>query len=1155
VRCSRCGHESSAGAKFCGECGAALAPAAAATVGEERKIVSILFCDLVGFTRASEQADPEDVRARIGPYHQTVRRELERHGGTVEKFIGDAVMAVFGAPVAHEDDPERAVRAGLRILEAIGELNERDPELNLQVRIGINTGEAVVLLQARPHEGEALVAGDVVNTAARIQSGAPVNAVAVAEETFRQTERMFAYQALAPIDAKGKAEPIRVYRAVEPRARIGSDRVETATTPFVGREVEKTLLQGLFDRCVRDSTVEVVTLVGEPGVGKSRLCAELSRYIDEREELVRWRQGRCPPYGEGITFWALGELVKSHTGIFESDSPEIAASKLEEMLPDVEERDWLKARLLPLIGLGSGESASREESFHAWRRFLEAIAGDGPAVVVVEDLHWADPALLDFLSYFAEWAEGVPLLLLCTARPELFENRESWGVGTRNAHTINLTRLSEQETGELVQGLLEQTVAAEEVRETILERAGGNPLYAEELVRLVVDRGLGESGDALAFPESVQALIAARLDTLSADRKSLLQDAAVLGKVFWVGALAAMGEVAHAEVEVAVHELSRKELVRPARQSSIEGESELSFWHVLVRDVAYGPIPRATRARKHRAAAAWLESKAGERMGDLADVLAYHHEQALELARAAGDEETAAEALLDARRMFELAGDRAVPLDLSKADHFYRAALALYDEDDPAQAELLVKAAQAISGQSVVQAEEDAGRAAELFRSIGDELGEARALLDLSRYATYRGASADERVLLDEARRLVERHPPGPVRVRYLARKAANEMMGGRASDCVASSDAAIAMANEFGLEQEAARILQYRGIARTELGDLGGLDDLRESIERLRSAPALSTAIGLLNLADVTWLTVGAEEGLELHQQQQRFCVSHGVTGSYWWSKSESTWMLFDLGRWDELLATVEEVKAAGPEAVGLQALELGLPYQALVLARRGELEAAREVAETVLPTARASRDLQLSVPALAAAALVRFDRGDLDGALALMQELSDVLGDASDRYRCLFLAELTRVCALAERVDLAQELGGEPTVDVGRAGAARTTAAATLTETEGRHADALPLYEDAARRWREVAGLPGVAAALLGSARCLIALDRSGVDAPLAEARDLYAAMGDEAGVAETEELRAASCGDGRPAIRRGGSPGVRTRRDDPPRPTPAG
>jgi class 3 adenylate cyclase/tetratricopeptide (TPR) repeat protein len=1121
VRCSTCGHENAAAAKFCGECGAALAVGIDATAGEERKIVSVLFCDLVGFTSASERADPEDVRARIGPYYQTVRGELERYGGTVEKFIGDAVMAVFGAPVAHEDDPERAVRAGLRILEAIGELNERDPELNLQVRIGINTGETVVLLQARPQEGEAIVAGDVVNTAARIQASGPVNAVAVSDETFRQTERMFTYEALAPIEAKGKAEPVRVYRAVEPRARIGSDRVETTTTPFVGREVEKTLLQGLFDRCARDSTVECVTLVGEPGVGKSRLCAELSRYIDAREELVRWRQGRCPPYGEGITFWALGELVKSHTGIFESDSPEVAAAKLEEMLPDVEEREWLKARLLTLIGVGTGEGASREESFHAWRRFLEAIAADGPAVIVVEDLHWADPALLDFLSYFAEWAAGVPLLLLCTARPELFENRESWAAGTRNAHTINLTRLSEQETSELVQGLLEQTVA-EEVRETILERAGGNPLYAEEFVRLVADRGVADSSDALAFPESLHALIAARLDTLSADRKSLLQDAAVLGKVFWSGALAAMGEVAERDVELAVHELSRKELVRPARQSSIEGESESSFWHVLVRDVAYGQIPRAMRARKHRAAAAWLETKAGERMGDLADVLAYHHEQALELARAAGDEETAAKALLDARRMFELAGDRAVPLDISKGDHFYRAALALYDADDPAQAELLLKAAKAITGQSVVQAEQDARRAAELSRSIGDELGEATALLDLSRYASYGGAAAEAQDLMDEAWQLIERQPAGPVRARYLVRTAGNDMMAGRAAECVASSDAAIAMASEFGLEKEAASVLQYRGIARTELGDLGGLDDLRESIEQLSDGPALSTAIGLLNLADVTWLAVGAEEGLELHLQQQSFCLSRGVTGSYWWSRAESTWMFFDLGRWDELLATVEEVKAAGPETAGLQALELALPYQALVLARRGERDAAREVVESVLPTARTSRDLQLAVPALATAALVSFDRGDFDDALGLVQELLGVLDDASDRYRCLFLAELTRMCVLAGKVDLAEELGGKPTTDVGRAGAARTTAAATLAEGERRYVDALTLYEDAARRWREVGGLPEVAAALLGSARCLISLDRSGAEAPLAEARELFASMGDTVGLAETEELR---------------------------------
>ena len=653
--------------------------------------MSVLFCDLVGFTAASESADPEDVRARIRPYHASLRHELERYGGTVEKFIGDAVMAVFGAPIAHEDDPERAVRAGLRILEAIAELNEAEPGLKLQVRVGVDTGQVVVALDARPEQGEGIVAGDVVNTAARIQAAAPVNSVAVSRETFLQTERVFVYESLAPVEAKGKSEPVRLYRAVEARARFGSDLIRTQETLFVGREVEKTLLQGLFDRCVRDSGFELVTLVGEPGVGKSRLCAELFRYTDERGELIRWRQGRCLPYGEGITFWALGEIVKSHAGVFETDSAEVAAAKLEQVLPDVEERAWLKARLLPLLGIDSGQSASREESFSAWRRFVEGVAADGPAVIVVEDLHWADAPLLDFLSYFAEWVEGVPLLLLCTARPELFEKHSNWGAGTRNAHTINLSPLSESETSELVQGLLEQTVS-EQVRGAILEKAGGNPLYAEEFVRLVADRGLGDTVEGLAFPDSVQALIAARLDTLSPERKGLLQDAAVVGKVFWSGVLAALGEKDEREVELALHELARKELVRPARRSSMEGENEHAFWHVLVRDVAYGQIPRAARARKHRAAAAWLEAKADERVEDLADVLAYHYQEALRLARATGDVEVANDLLPDTRRMLVLAGDRAVSLDQVRANDFYRRALELYEPDDPMQAPVLLKA-------------------------------------------------------------------------------------------------------------------------------------------------------------------------------------------------------------------------------------------------------------------------------------------------------------------------------------------------------------------------------------------------------------------------------------------------------------------------------
>jgi class 3 adenylate cyclase/tetratricopeptide (TPR) repeat protein len=1118
VLCLRCGHVNPEGAKYCSECAAPLTAAGGVLGGEERKVVSVLFCDLVGFTEASDRADPEDVRARIRPYHRSLRYELERYGGTVEKFIGDAVMAVFGAPAAHEDDPERAVRAGLRILEAIDELNERDPDLKLQVRIGIDTGQAVVSLDARPEQGEAIVAGDVVNTASRIQAGAPLNGVAVSEETYRHTERIFTYEPLDPIEVKGKSVPVRLYRALEARARFGADLLSTTNTLFVGREVEKTLLQGLFNRSARDSTVEVVTLVGEPGVGKSRLCAELFRYIDERDELIRWRQGRCLPYGEGITFWALGELVKSHAGIFESDAPDIASAKLERVLPDVEERDWLKARLLPLLGVDSGENATREESFSAWRRFLEAIAAEGPAVVVVEDLHWADAALLDFLSYFAEWAEGVPLLFLCTARPELFEKHASWGAGTRNAHTINLPPLTEQETGELVQALLDRTVS-EQVRETILERAGGNPLYAEEFVRLFADRGLGESGDALLFPESVQALIAARLDTLSPERKALLQDAAVVGKVFWSSALAAMGELDEREVESALHELSRKELVRPARRSSMEGESESSFWHVLVRDVAYGQIPRATRARKHRAAAAWLETKAGGRVGDLADVLAHHQLEALELARAAGDRAIADEALPAARRMLELAGDRAASLDLPKADSYYRRALALYDREDPAQAPLLIKAGTAVVPLSVVQAEEDGRRAAELYRSVGDELGEAEALLDVSRYLSYQGNAAERAVLMEEARQLLEGHPPGPVLVGYLSRKAGDEMMSGKAADCVATSAAAIAMATELGLEEQARRALQYRGVARTELGDLGGLDDLRQSIER--GGTALSIAIGYLNLADVTWAVVGAEEGLKLHEQLQVFCQSRGVRGSYWWSRSESTWMLFDLGRWDELLGVVECVVGSEAERGGLQTLELSLPYRALVLARRGEHEAAREDVERLLPSVRASEDLQLCVPALSAASLVAFESGDVDGAVGFVRELTDVARNGSDRYRSLFVAELARLCVLAGQHELAAELVTGMSVDVGRIGAARTAAAAVVTEADEKAVDALGLYEDAARRWRDVDGLPGAAAALVGQARCLIALGRTGADLPLTEARMLFESMGDRAGLAQTEEL----------------------------------
>ena len=649
--------------------------------------MTVLFCDLVGFTAASEAADPEDVRARVRPYHARLRQELEGYGGTVEKFIGDAVMAVFGAPVAHEDDAERAVRAGLRILEAIEELNAEDPALSLQVRIGINTGEAVVALGARPEEGEGIVTGDVVNTASRLQGAAPVNGIAVSEQTYRATERVFDYEELEPVRAKGKAEPLTLFRPLAPRARFGADVTRTHAAPLVGRELEKPLLFGIFERSAQQRSSQLVTIVGEPGVGKSRLVAELFASLYDRPGLTRWRQGRCLPYGEGVAFWALGEIVKAECGILESDSPEEAEAKLEHAFPQEDpDRPWLKARLAPLVG-APAEPASQEESFTAWRRTLEAWAEARETILVFEDLHWADEALLSFLEHLADWAEGVPLLVLCTARPELYEQHPTFGANARNSQRINLAPLTDEETARLIASLLERAVLPAETQQALLERAGGNPLYAEEFVRLLADRG-GLVGEG-EIPDSVQALIAARLDTLSPDRKSLLQDAAVIGKVFWAGALAEMGGREPREVEQALHELARKELVRPARTSSMEGEQEYSFWHLLVRDVCYQQIPRAARAARHRAAAAWIERKAGERAEDLADVLAHHYLQALELARAAGQTDDAEDLAANAIRYLALAGERALGLDTARAEARLAQALDLCPPEDHQRPELL----------------------------------------------------------------------------------------------------------------------------------------------------------------------------------------------------------------------------------------------------------------------------------------------------------------------------------------------------------------------------------------------------------------------------------------------------------------------------------
>ncbi len=734
------------------------------TVRRERKVVTVLFADLVGFTSRAEQMDPEDVEAELSRYHTQVRGALERLGGTVEKFIGDAVMAVFGAPLAHEDDPERAVRAAL----AVRDWARAEEELD--VRIGVNTGEALVKLGSSPEAGEGMVAGDVVNTAARLQAAAPANAILVGEQTYWATRQAIDYQEAGPVQAKGKEKPVPVWLATEARAHAALERLHGAS--LVGRGGELALLSGALDRARQERSAQLVTLVGVPGIGKSRLVYELSRMVDADAEPVTWRQGRCPPYGDGVTFWALGEIVKAQAGILESDPPEEAERKLDAAVGD----RWVKSHLRPLVGLEASEPGGadlRAEAFAAWRQFFETLAEQRPLVFVVDDLHWADENLLDFVDHLVDWASSVPILVVCTARPELLERRPAWGGGKLNALTISVSPLSDDETDRLLSELLEHASMPAATRAELLGRAGGNPLYAEQYARI-----LRERGELRELPETVQAIVAARLDLLEPEQKALLQDAAVLGKTFWTGGLAAVSGLDRRTIEELLHGLERRDFVRRERRSTVVEETQYAFLHLLVRDVAYAQLPRAERAGRHRRAAKWIASLG--RPDQHSEMLAHHYLQALELSEAAGlDTSALAE---PARLALRGAGDRAAALyAVEAAERFYDAALRLWPEDDPERADLLYRRAIPV-GHHVAGGNPDRlteARDALLAARDTDRAAEVEILLSEALRLQGRRELADEHGA--QAMALLGDGPPTRSRAWVLARLAIARLLAGRA--------------------------------------------------------------------------------------------------------------------------------------------------------------------------------------------------------------------------------------------------------------------------------------------------------------------------------------------------------------------------------------
>jgi class 3 adenylate cyclase/tetratricopeptide (TPR) repeat protein len=1121
--CSACGSENRDGAKFCNECAAPLVSATPTHELEERKVVSVLFCDLVGFTAASDRQDPEDVRARIRPYHARLREEIERYGGTVEKFVGDAVMAVFGAPAAHEDDAERAVRAGLRILEAIDDLNMGDPDLDLKVRVGIDTGEAVVAVAARPEQGEGIVTGDVVNTASRIQAVAPVNGVAVADSTYRATSRIFEFEPLTAASVKGKTDPVRLWRAKAARSRFGSDITRLFTAPLVGRELEKALLVGTFERAVQQRSVQLVTIVGEPGVGKSRMIAELSGYTDAKPGIFRWRQGRCLPYGEGITFWALGEIVKAEAGILESDSAEVAEAKLDAVVsPEDSEYEWLLGRLAPLVGAEADSGFEREELFAAWRRFLEGLAASRPSVIVFEDLHWADEALLVFLEYLAEWSQGVPLLILCAARPELYERRSGWGAGQRNAHTINLSPLSDQETAELVSHLTSRADLGPELEQAIVERAEGNPLYAEELVRLLADRALGpgeQTPTEVALPESVQALIAARLDTLSPDRKSLLQDAAVVGKVFWASAVAEIGGRDSSEVEVSLHELGRKELVRPARSSSMEGEREYAFWHLLVRDVAYAQIPRPERARRHRSAALWIERKAGARVEDMAEVLAHHYMQALELAKAAGDADQIEQLAAPARRFFTLAGERALGLDTVQAEARLAQALRLTPENDPERPDVLARWAEAVfQAGRPLEAADALDQALPSLRASGDAEATAQALQLRSR-AAFRIGEGRHVEFAAEAVELLEKAPPGPAIVAAYTQLANARFLSGTYADAIEASDRARTFAESLG-EPGPARALGYRGFARANLGDPRGLDEMERALAQLVERGAgRDVAILQNNLALARYPFQGPARSLAAFDEGITFCKQRGLGEGAALLEANVPLLLAELGRPEEAIERASRLATLYDSIGDGHALS---EVRAVNLASRlacGEPMAAAE-REWLIEAGRASGAIDIVVLTLATAAAGSASV-EPTRARDLLDELEQVPGARGTPYYARQVPAMVRTALRADDTALAARLADRVEPRYPLEEHALCAARAQLAEAAGDRSTATTLYADAARRWKEFGNVPERAHALLGQGRCLNALGRPEGEEPLGEARDLFASMGYLPVLAETEAL----------------------------------
>ena len=1125
VTCPNCGAANAADDKFCGNCGTALAslgaaagavPAAsllAATASvsaiapvAERRLVSVLFADLVGFTTLAEGRDLEETRDLLTRYFAVARDVIERAGGTVEKFIGDAVMAVWGAPVARENDAELAVRAALELVAAVKTLGP-----SIQARAGVLTGEAAVTLGVT---GEGMVAGDLVNTASRLQSAAAPGTVLVGEATERAANQAIAFEPAGEQTLKGKTSPVPAFRALRVVAEEGgrnrSDRLEA---PFVGRDDEFRLLKDLFTATARDKRPRLVSVMGPAGIGKSRLAWEFLKYLDGLVETTYWHTGRSPSYGEGITFWALGDMIRRRAELLESDDDATTRQKVAataaQWVPDEGERRWVEGALLALLGLGEPPPGGRDELFAAWRTFFERIAEHGTTVLTFEDLQWADGGVLDFIDHLLEWTKALPIFVITLARPELLERRPDWGAGRRNFVSQTLDPLTETAMRELLAGLVPGL--PEPVARSIVTRADGIPLYAVETVRMLVADGrlkeeggayrpVGELG-ALAIPETLSALIAARLDGVGAIERAILQDAAVLGQSFTLAGLAAISAHEPAEMQPILQGLVRREILNLNADPRSPERGQYAFVQALIREVAYNQLAKPDRKARHLAAARWFES-----LGDdaLAGALAGHYAAAYRNAPAGLEADALAG---QARLALRGAAERATALGShEQALGFIRQALEI--TEDPAEQALLRerggRAATNAADFDAAQAYLEDAIAA--YREQGDQLGIARATTALSTalHGKNQPVAAVRPLEMAVAETADLENEPDVIRLIAELSRAYGNAQDSRAIEV---ADRALALAEPLELMPVIAEALINRALALVYAGHQ------QEPMALLRGVLPMAEAHGFVDSQLRALNNLGASlfnEDIRAGHETNRAGVdlarrlgNRGWLLNFLGGLASSS--LF-LGEWDEAERVLAEVQ--GSTLPDIFAIQFGAS-RAWLLGLRGDTEAADAEMAAIAPLRESQDDPRAPSWRRVEETFVHALAGRLDAGYATAFEAAEHgVGEAVPYAAewatriALWLGDLDRAQAALRLLDARSERGRAMS-------AVRLSLRAGVEALAGDRSAAVTDYRDALRTWRDM-GVPFFLGTTALEFATLVGPEVPEARAAAEEAREIWTRLG---------------------------------------------